>query len=135
MPYESEAQQGWAHTAEGTKALGGPEKVAEWDRASKGLKLPGHVQKHEQGGPVMTKGTGPIQAHYAEGGAVLPRTGDWKKTVPNRGFLNSPDRFTSGRKVQGAPGSQMTSEAWKKDKAEGNLKSDRKEEKPVLPRS
>lgn len=40
MPYASDAQRRWAHTTEGTKALGGPEKVAEWDAATKGTKLP-----------------------------------------------------------------------------------------------
>ena len=40
MPYQSLAQERWAHTAEGTQALGGPDKVAEWDSASKGMKLP-----------------------------------------------------------------------------------------------
>ncbi len=40
MPYESNSQRRWAHTAKGIKALGGKAKVAEWDRASKGKKLP-----------------------------------------------------------------------------------------------
>lgn len=40
MPYESLAQERWAHTPEGEKALGGPGKVAEWDAATKGMKLP-----------------------------------------------------------------------------------------------
>lgn len=40
MPYKSKAQEAWAHTPEGEKALGGPAKVAEWDSASKGLDLP-----------------------------------------------------------------------------------------------
>lgn len=40
MPYKSLAQERWAHTAEGEKALGGPAKVAEWDSSSKGMKLP-----------------------------------------------------------------------------------------------
>lgn len=40
MPYKSIAQQGWAHTPAGMKALGGASKVAEWDSASKGMKLP-----------------------------------------------------------------------------------------------
>lgn len=40
MPYTSLAQERWAHTKEGEEALGGPEKVHEWDQASKGLKLP-----------------------------------------------------------------------------------------------
>lgn len=48
MPFVSRAQQRWAHTAQGTKALGGPDKVAEWDHATAGRSLPmhvGHVQK------------------------------------------------------------------------------------------
>lgn len=40
MPYKSRQQEKWAHTPAGEKALGGPEKVKEWDKASKGLKLP-----------------------------------------------------------------------------------------------
>ena len=44
MPYESIAQERWAHTPEGEKALGGPAKVAEWDSASKGMKLPRKVK-------------------------------------------------------------------------------------------
>ncbi len=40
MPYKSQQQEKWAHTKEGEKALGGPSKVAEWDQASKGAKLP-----------------------------------------------------------------------------------------------
>lgn len=39
MPYKSEAQRRWAHTPSGMKALG-KSKVKEFDRASKGLKLP-----------------------------------------------------------------------------------------------
>jgi hypothetical protein len=40
MPYVSDSQRRWAHTAAGTKALGGPAKVAEWDAATAGRKLP-----------------------------------------------------------------------------------------------
>lgn len=40
MPYKSQAQERWAHTPAGLKALGGAGKVKEWDSASKGLKLP-----------------------------------------------------------------------------------------------
>lgn len=40
MPYKSLAQERWAHTAAGTKALGGSGAVSEWDAASKGKKLP-----------------------------------------------------------------------------------------------
>lgn len=43
MPYRSLAQQGWAHTPAGEKALGGPAKVAEWDATTKGKKLPKRV--------------------------------------------------------------------------------------------
>lgn len=38
----------WAHTAAGVKALGGKAKVAEWDQASKGLKLPEIVPQKEK---------------------------------------------------------------------------------------
>ena len=40
MPYKSKAQERWAHTPAGVKALGGKAKVAEFDAASKGMKLP-----------------------------------------------------------------------------------------------
>ena len=45
MPYKSKAQERWAHTPTGKKALGGAEKVKEWDRASKGKMLPERVAK------------------------------------------------------------------------------------------
>lgn len=35
MPFKSKQQAKWAHTEAGEKALGGPQKVAEWDRATK----------------------------------------------------------------------------------------------------
>ena len=44
-PYKSQAQMAWAHTKEGTKALGGKQAVAEWDRATTGQSLPKHVTK------------------------------------------------------------------------------------------
>ncbi len=43
MPLVSRAQRRWAHTPDGTKALGGPTKVAEWEAATKG-KLPERVK-------------------------------------------------------------------------------------------
>lgn len=55
MPYKSKAQERWAHTAAGTKALGGKEKVAEWDSASKGKKLPEKVKKKKKG-TLLTRG-------------------------------------------------------------------------------
>lgn len=48
MPYESDAQRRWAHTKAGKKALGGEEKVHEWDEASKGKRLPEHAPKHKE---------------------------------------------------------------------------------------
>jgi len=45
MPYSSLQQEKWAHTPDGTKALGGAEKVSEWDNASKGKKLPKKIKK------------------------------------------------------------------------------------------
>jgi hypothetical protein len=50
MPYESTAQQRWAHSESGLKALGGQAKVHEWDEATKaqpgGFKaLPKRVKK------------------------------------------------------------------------------------------
>jgi hypothetical protein len=43
MPFKSMAQERWAHTPEGEKALGS--KLAEFDSASKGLTLPERVGK------------------------------------------------------------------------------------------
>lgn len=45
MPYKSKAQERWAHTPAGIKALGGKAKVTEWDQASKGIKLPERAKK------------------------------------------------------------------------------------------
>lgn len=41
MPFKSDAQRRWGHTAAGKAALGA--SLAEWDAASKGLKLPARV--------------------------------------------------------------------------------------------
>ncbi len=41
MPFVSDAQRRWAHTAAGRAALG--DALPEWDAASKGLKLPARV--------------------------------------------------------------------------------------------
>lgn len=45
MPYKSDAQRRWAHTAAGIKALGGKKKVAHWDDESEGMDLP--ERKHK----------------------------------------------------------------------------------------
>lgn len=44
MPYKSDQQRKWAHTASGKKALGGEAGVHEWDQASKGKKLPKYAK-------------------------------------------------------------------------------------------
>ncbi len=49
MPFVSGAQRRWGHTKEGTEALGGPEKVAEWDASTKGKKLPEKVNTRDYG--------------------------------------------------------------------------------------
>jgi len=43
MPFVSDAQRRWGHTKAGLKALGGPEKLHEWDEATKGKELPERV--------------------------------------------------------------------------------------------
>lgn len=45
MPFKSEAQRKWAHTKEGTKALGGKKAVAEWEKATGDKKLPKYAKK------------------------------------------------------------------------------------------
>lgn len=46
MPWKSDAQRRWGHTAAGLKALGA-EGVKEFDTASKGKKLPEKKRKLE----------------------------------------------------------------------------------------
>jgi hypothetical protein len=57
MPFRSLAQARWAHTASGRNALGN--KLAEFDSASKGLKLPARVGPKPQG--VLGTGIKPMQ--------------------------------------------------------------------------
>lgn len=45
MPFESDAQNAWGHTPEGEKALGGPEKVKEWEKATDYAHLPKRKKK------------------------------------------------------------------------------------------
>ena len=45
MPWKSEQQRKWGHTKEGTKALGGKQAVAEWERATGNKKLPKYAKK------------------------------------------------------------------------------------------
>ena len=45
MPFVSQNQRKWAHTKEGTKALGGKKAVQEWEKATGNKKLPKRVKK------------------------------------------------------------------------------------------
>lgn len=47
MPYKSDQQRKWAHTKSGMKALG-KKKVKEFDKATKGKKLPKKVTKKKK---------------------------------------------------------------------------------------
>ena len=51
MPFKSKAQNAWAHTAAGTKALGGAAKVKEWEGATDYSHLPAR-KGYSEGGPV-----------------------------------------------------------------------------------
>ena len=48
MPYASDKQRRWAHTAAGKRALGGSARVHEWDAASRGMKLPERARRHDR---------------------------------------------------------------------------------------
>src|SRR5271165_500583 len=136
MPFKSKAQNAWAHTAAGTKALGGAAKVKEWEGATDYKSLPKRVPAHAAGGSVSKFGSKPQDAAYAHGGAVLERSEDWKKTIPNRGFLNTPDRFTSNRKPLNYPSEATTAEKWEKSGGpQGDLKPHDKAETPPKIRS
>lgn len=52
MPFKSKAQNAWAHTPEGEKALGGPSAVKEWEGATDYSHLPQKVANHAKGGTV-----------------------------------------------------------------------------------
>jgi len=74
-PYVSDAQRRWAHTDDGTKALGGKAHVHEWDEATKGKKLPEHVKKEEKGKQVTSQsspsgGGGVTNAKKPAGGGI-----------------------------------------------------------------
>ena len=70
MPYVSDQQRRWAHTSAGTKALGGPSAVAEWDSASKGLRLPKRITGKPRK-PQLPKSAGHIVF-----GSLAPDGGD-----------------------------------------------------------
>lgn len=87
MPPVSERQRRAMFAAKAGKSnLGIPQKVgAEFVKTDPGGKLPKSAPKHEGGGPVYTKGTGPVSANFARGGPVLN---------PSRSqFMKTPDVF------------------------------------------
>jgi hypothetical protein len=57
MPYQSKAQQRWAHTLSGKKALG-EEGVKEFDKASKGKDLPERSRSSSSSKGSSSKGKG-----------------------------------------------------------------------------
>jgi len=67
--YKSKAQQRWAHTQAGKQALGGESAVAEWDKESKGKKLPERVKKVLKKAGQMPKMPGPPGAGTKVGGS------------------------------------------------------------------
>ena len=48
MPFKSEAQRRWANTPAGTRALGGKQAVAEWERATGNRPLPKYAPKKKK---------------------------------------------------------------------------------------
>ena len=64
MPFESKAQNAWAHTPEGTKALGGAAKVKEWEGATDYSHLPQHKA---QGGIVKPGGNSEVPEPLVKG--------------------------------------------------------------------
>jgi len=57
MPFKSSAQNAWAHTPAGTKALGGKKKVKEWESATDYESLPEHVSSKPKEKPKMYRHT------------------------------------------------------------------------------
>ena len=55
MPFRSKAQQRWAYTPTGTKALGGKSKVSEWQGATDEGSLPEKVGSPKSKGLRMPK--------------------------------------------------------------------------------
>jgi hypothetical protein len=55
MPFVSRRQQAWGNSPAGLKALGGPEKVAEWNSATAGAKLPERVSPPKTRGILSMK--------------------------------------------------------------------------------
>ena len=118
-----------AHSPEFAKKAGVSQSVGkDFAAADKG-------RSFEGGGAV--KGYMGRETKFAEGGPVTARSGDWKKTVPNRGFLDQPDRFRGedepGAK-KNARNPDPTLDVWGKGSSKANPAASDKSEKPVKPR-
>ena len=158
MPFKSKAQNAWAHTEAGEKALGGPDKVKEWESATDYSHLPKKVGKYAQGGVVDKGKRTHHQSHeqpnkpsigghndghgiFASGGPVRNEGNDRFYKTDTRGrdgkFLGTEDRFTGGRKPAGYPQEADTEENWAKPKGVGLTDvddfGDCKTLKPVTP--
>lgn len=89
----------------------------------------------KHGGHYVSKSEGAKDANYAQGGPVLGRkSGDWAKTVPNKGFLNTPDRFRNDGGANRDPTPEPTEDVWGKGSSKANPKAVDKSEKAILPR-
>lgn len=53
MPFKSKAQNAWAHTPDGVKALGS--KLDEWEASTDYSKLPEHVVKKKTKDSIVKK--------------------------------------------------------------------------------
>lgn len=98
MPWRSDQQRKWGHTPEGEKALGGPAKVAEWDRATKGMSLP-----HRVGSNMDKFSSRPRPAQYLRGGPVQAEKRSWAKlSAPTQkgDMLDAPDHFSEKADTQ-----------------------------------
>lgn len=94
------------------------------------------------------KGDGAAETSYAKGGGVLGRREDYSKPVDTKfkkgkgpkdcDFLETPDRFTDGKKPQGWPRANETDENWEKPDGVGQTdaddRGDTKSLKPIKPR-
>lgn len=57
MPFKSTAQNAWAYTPEGTKALGGKKKLKEWESSTNYDSLPEHVSDSKPKAKVLRPGS------------------------------------------------------------------------------
>ena len=92
-----------------------------------------YPEKHAEGGAV--KGYMGREATFAQGGPVTARSGDWKKTVPNRGFLDTRDDFRGESHANTvADRGPANDESWGKGSSKSNPAQGDKSEKPIKPR-